>query len=65
MQCIPSFNNDNGDAHHDDKATNANQIDDYDCRITFNIQQLTESFHTALPRCCNNIRQIITILLKI
>jgi len=41
MLCVPSFNNNNGDEHNDDKAANAHQIGCYDCSITFNVQQPT------------------------
>ena len=56
MEYIPSFNNDNADEHYDNKATNTNQVGDYNCCITLNIQQLTKSFNAALLRCCKQTK---------
>jgi len=54
MRHIPSLNDDNADKHYDDKATDTDQIDGHDCSITLNVQQLTKSFHAALPRSCKH-----------
>ena len=64
MQCTPPFNNDNCDEHYDHKATNTDQIGGHDGCVTFNIEQLTKCFHTALPGFCDHIQSRITCLYR-